>query len=232
MDVRKLHDWDFEYEKARRLQERLAEEVALRPLPAEIETVAGADVSFSRKHSRFFAAVVVMTFPGMQRVERVTADTPPAAPYIPGMLTFREGPTLVEAFRELEAEPDIFIFDGHGYAHPRRFGLACHMGLWLERPTVGCAKSRLVGTHEEPGTEKGQHTPLWSEEGNEKLGCVLRTRTDVKPVFVSPGHLADFESSRELVLRCAVKYRLPEPTRQAHLAVGRAKERYVERREG
>ncbi len=228
MELAQLHQWRFEYGAARRLQEELAERVRIEPIPEPVRMVAGADVSFSKKLARFFAAVVVCRLPEMEVVEVRTADTPPSAPYIPGMLTFREGPTLLEAFGKVEAAPDAVIFDGQGYAHPRRLGLACHMGLWLGLATVGCAKSRLVGEHEEPGRRKGEWTPL--TENGERLGDVVSTRTDVRPVFVSPGHLADFATSRALVLRCCTKYRLPEPTRRAHLAVGRWKRRYLERR--
>jgi deoxyribonuclease V len=140
---------------------------------------------------------------------------------VPGLLTFREGPGILEAFRRLRQTPDVVIFDGQGLAHPRRIGLASHMGLWLGIPTVGCAKGKLVGEHAEPGPTKGARVPL--TDGAERIGTVIRTRHDVKPVFVSPGHLADFNTAEEIVLRCCTRYRLPEPTRQAHIAVGRFK---------
>ncbi len=147
MRVRTLHSWDVDYAAARRLQEELAAQVELRPLPQDVHLVAGADLAFSRGLGRFFAAVVVLTFPGLEPVELVTADAAPTVPYIPGLLSFREGPVVIEAVRKLTRRPDVFLFDGQGYAHPRRCGLASHMGLWLGVPTVGCAKSRLIGEH-------------------------------------------------------------------------------------
>ena len=225
MRVKKLHDWDVDYARARRLQEELAARVELRPLPSNIRLVAGADLAFSRGLGRFFAAIVVLAFPDLEPVEVVTTDAEPTVPYIPGLLSFREGPVVVDAMRKLRHRPDAVIFDGQGYAHPRRCGLASHMGLWLGLPTVGCAKSRLIGEHAEPGRERGECVPL--TDAGEQIGVVLRTRTGVKPLFVSPGHMADFTSSAQLVLRCCTRYRLPEPTRLAHIEVGRVKREYV-----
>ncbi|MFO7955724.1 MAG: deoxyribonuclease V [Candidatus Brocadiia bacterium] len=225
MHVSKLHDWDVTTQEARELQEQLRGRVELRPLPSDIRLVAGADLAFSRKRDLVFAAVVVLQLPELKPVEQVGLHMPCPFPYVPGLLTFREGPAVAEAFRRIEHRPDAVIFDGHGYAHPRRIGLASHMGLWLGIPAVGCAKSRLVGEYEMPDTEKGERTPL-TDDG-EQIGVVLRSRTDVKPVFVSPGHMADFETSTELVLRCCPRYRLPEPTRQAHHAVAEVKKAHL-----
>ena len=222
MRIAKLHDWHVTTAEARRLQEELAGRLVRRPIPERIETVAGADMALSRERELFFAAVVVLSFPGLEPLEQIAVQAPADFPYVPGLLTFREGPPLLDAFRRLSRAPDAVIFDGQGIAHPRRLGLAAHMGLWLGLPTVGCAKSRLIGEHGEPARDKGAAAPLL--DGGEQIGVVLRTRTGVKPVFVSPGHLADLETSRELVLRCCGRYRLPEPTRQAHIAVGRFKE--------
>ncbi len=230
MRVKQLHDWDVDYAAARRLQEELAARVELRPLPEDVRLVAGADLAFSRGLGRFFAAVVVLTFPGMEPTEVVTADAAPTVPYIPGLLSFREGPVVIEALQKLTRRPDVFLFDGQGYAHPRRCGLASHMGLWLGLPTVGCAKSRLIGEHAEPGRARGDSVPL--TDGAEQIGMVLRTRTNVKPLFISPGHLSDFATSAEFVLRCCTRYRLPEPTRLAHIEVGRAKREYIAGQEG
>ncbi len=222
MKVEHLHDWDIDYAAARKLQEELAEKVQLRPLPEDIRLVAGADLAFDREPGRFYAAIVVFTYPELEAVELVTAEAEPTMPYIPGLLSFREGPVVIEAARKLTCRPDVFLFDGQGYAHPRRCGLASHMGLWLGVPTVGCAKSRLIGKHHEPGRERGDSAPL--VHGGEQIGVVLRTRRNVKPLYISPGHLADFESSAEFVLDCCMRYRLPEPTRLAHIEVGRAKQ--------
>jgi deoxyribonuclease V len=221
MQIKKLHDWNLSPKEGRALQGKLASRVQHRPLPRSVNLVAGADVAFSREHERFFATVVVLTFPALEIVEEVSAWVRPTFPYVPGLLSFREGPVLEKAFEKLTKTPDVVIFDGQGIAHPRRLGLAAHMGLWLGIPTVGCAKSRLVGEHRQPGKRKGQSTRLL--DSGEKIGEVLRTRDGVKPVYVSPGHLADFETSTRLVLRCCTKYRLPEPTRLADIEVARYK---------
>jgi deoxyribonuclease V len=238
MRVKALHDWDVDYAEARRLQAELAARLVLRPLPKDVHLVAGADLAFSgsagsppraasmgRGPGRFFAAVVVLTFPQMEPVEVVTADAEPTVPYIPGLLSFREGPVVIEAVRKLTRRPDVFLFDGQGCAHPRRCGLASHMGLWLGLPAVGCAKSRLIGEHAEPGRSRGESVPLM--DGDEQIGVVLRTRANVKPLYVSPGHLADFATSAQFVLRCCTRYRLPEPTRLAHIEVGSVKKAYI-----
>jgi deoxyribonuclease V len=221
MQIKKLHEWKLNPKQGCILQEKLAGRVKCKPLAKSIALVAGADVAFSRDHERFFATVVVLTFPGLEIVEEVSAWVRPTFPYVPGLLSFREGPVLVQAFLKVKSIPDVVMFDGQGIAHPRRLGMAAHMGLWLGVPTVGCAKSRLVGKHEDPGRRKGQSAPLLDK--NEKIGVVLRTRDGVKPVYVSPGHLADFETSTKLVLRCCTKYRLPEPTRLADIEVARYK---------
>jgi deoxyribonuclease V len=147
------------------------------------------------------------------------AQQPTPFPYIPGLLTFREGPVLEEAFLNLQSQPDVFIFDGMGRAHPRRMGIAAHMGLWLQRPTVGCGKTLLVGVHKPVGEERGSAEELVHR--GEVIGKVLRTRTGVKPVYISSGHLIDLDSSIDLILRCTTKYRLPEPIRMAHNAAGK-----------
>ncbi len=221
MVIRDLHRWDLTTAEARRLQERLAGRVRLTPLPGRMRLVAGADMALDRAAGVCFASVVVLELPGMKLVEEVAVQDALRFPYIPGLLSFREGPVLLKAFARIEHVPDVVIFDGQGLAHPRRLGLASHMGLWLGIPTVGCAKSRLTGKHEEPGEGKGQSAALLDD--GEQIGVVVRTRTGVKPVFVSPGHLADFETSARLVLDCCTKYRLPEPTRLAHTSVARAK---------
>jgi deoxyribonuclease V len=188
-----------------------------RPLDLDkVTLVAGVDVSVRDSISR--AAVVVMHYPDLEIVETVTAPMPTPLPYIPGLLSFREGPVLETAFQNLVRVPDVFIFDGMGIMHPRRLGIAAHMGLWLNKPTVGCGKSKLLGDFAEPGQDKGDASPLIYR--GEQLGVVLRTRTKVKPVFISPGHLIDLDSAVRLILNCTPKYRLPEPVRAAHNAAG------------
>ncbi|HUU01954.1 MAG TPA: deoxyribonuclease V [Myxococcota bacterium] len=226
MLVDDLHAWNVTPAEGRALQERLAPRVRLEPLPRRPELVAGADMSFSKQHGVFFASVIVLRLPELEVVEKVAAHHEPTFPYVPGLLTFREGPVLLAAIRKLEHVPDVFIFDGQGIAHPRRMGLAAHMGLWLSIPTLGCAKSRLTGTHADPGPKRGCSTRLLDH--GEQIGTVLCTRDGVKPVFVSPGHLADFSSSTRLVLSCCTRYRLPEPTRLADIEVARVKRDYLE----
>jgi deoxyribonuclease V len=160
-----------------------------------------------------------VTYPDFEPVETVVAERATPFPYIPGLLSFREGPVLLEAFGRLGSEPDIFLFDGMGIAHPRRIGIASHLGLWLGRPTIGCGKTLLCGRYGELGEQKGAAAPLVDK--GETIGMALRTRTAKNPMFISPGHLADVPTAAELVLRCAPKYRLPEPIRLAHNAAGR-----------
>lgn len=154
-------------------------------------------------------------------VETVSATQETKFPYIPGLLSFREAPACLEAVRKLTTEPDLFMIDGQGVAHPRRLGLASHLGLFLDKPTIGCAKSRLIGTFEEPGGDRGAYSLL--RDGDEVIGAVVRTRSRVKPIFVSVGHRCTLEDAIRLTLACATRYRIPEPTRLAHQAVSRLK---------
>ena len=215
-----FHSWDLSPQEAIALQKRMASGVILKPLPKEITVVAGADVGYSRHHDRAVAALATYTYPGLELRELVRFQGTFSYPYLPGLLSFREIPLLLRAFERLREEPDVVLCDGQGTAHPRRFGLASHLGLWLNVPTVGCAKTRLVGKHGKVAPVKGQYRSLRYRD--ERVGVVLRTRTKVKPLYVSPGHLAEVDSSRKLVERCCTKYRLPEPIRQAHLAAQRA----------
>ena len=218
MRLHPRHSWSVTPEEAVALQKELRSQiVADRSLDLDaIGLVAGVDVSV--KNDRSQAAVVVATYPEFRVVETVRAQQPTPFPYIPGLLSFREGPVLEEAFARLNTEPDVFLFDGMGIAHPRRCGIACHLGLWLERPTIGCGKTLLSGRYRDLGAEKGSAAPLVHR--GETIGVALRTRAGTNPMFISPGHLADIPSAAELVLRCAPKYRLPEPIRLAHAAAG------------
>jgi deoxyribonuclease V len=211
------HPWDLNPSQAIALQNELRREVVSKPLDLDaVRLVAGVDVSV--KDNRSNAAIVAMTFPDFEPVEIVTAEHATPFPYIPGLLSFREGPVLQEAFEKLQAEPDVFLFDGMGIAHPRRVGIASHMGLWLRRPTIGCGKTLLCGRYQDLGEEKGSTAPLIDK--GESIGVALRTRTAKNPMFISPGHLADIATAAEMVLRCSPKYRLPEPIRLAHNAAG------------
>ena len=218
MHLDRRHRWNLTPQEAIALQQELRSEVvADHPIDIDaVRLVAGVDVSVKNDVSQ--AAVVVATFPDFHPVETVRASRPTPFPYVPGLLSFREGPVLEEAFERLTTEPDVFVFDGNGLAHPRRVGIASHMGLWLGRPTVGCAKTRLAGRHENVPPEKGAWAPLMDK--GQVIGAALRTRAGTNPVFVSPGHLSDLASALDLVLRCSPKFRLPEPIRLAHNAAG------------
>lgn len=217
------HPWHISPGQALALQDELRQRVSGQPPTTPIQTVAGADVAFSRQEAIAFAAVVLFDFPSLERLETVYAHSPLNFPYVPGLLSFREGEVLLKAFARLSRAADVVLFDGQGIAHPRRLGIASHLGILLDVPTIGCAKSRLIGTYEEPPRHKGTWTPL--RDGEETVGVVLRTRTNVKPMFISPGHRMNIERARDIVMTCAVKYRLPEPTRQADYLVGQYKKK-------
>lgn len=206
------HPWDVSPQEAIAIQEELASHIDTSDALGVCQNVAGIDVGLGEETAQ--AAIVVLTLPDLEIVERVRAERPLNFPYIPGLLTFREAPVILDALRRLKREPDALIFDGQGYAHPRHMGLATHVGVLLDHPTIGCAKSRLCGTHKEPGPRRGQYT--WLRDGKEIIGAVVRTRTNVKPVFVSIGHKISLQHAVDLVLRCGGGYKLPEPTRWAH----------------
>jgi len=194
------------------IQRRLAGHVSLAWQEATVETVAGIDVGFARGKGQ--AAAAVLSFPDLQLVDSARVEMEISFPYVPGLLAFREGPLVLGALEQLSVEPDLLICDGHGLAHPRRMGIATHVGVLLNVPSIGCAKSRLIGAHQEPGLSKGSYVRLY--DGGEVIGAVLRTRDGVKPVYVSIGHRIDLEKAIEFVLRCCTKYRLPDPIRWAH----------------
>lgn len=224
MKLHMPHDWSMTPREAIALQNQLAC-LVIADLPLMLDSVrlvAGVDVSVKpdpatgQDISR--AAVAVLNFPGLEVLEVARAAMPTPFPYIPGLLSFREGPVLVQAFEKLQHTPDVFLFDGMGRAHPRRIGIASHMGLWLDRPTVGCGKTHLLGTNAPVGSEAGSYSPLMDRD--EIIGAVLRTRAHVKPVYISAGHRIDLESALALTMRCTTRYRLPEPIRAAHHAAG------------
>jgi len=217
--VRLAHRFDVPIAEARALQQRLAARVVTRDELGPLRRIAGADVSYDRGSPVLYAAVVVLDAASGALLERAGVVRTVRFPYVPGYLSFRELPPLLEAFAKLSAPPDLVLCDGHGLAHPRRFGLACHLGVWLDLPSIGCAKSRLVGTHREPGPRRGASVRL--RDGGETLGCVLRTRDGVKPVYVSVGHRVSLASARRIVLGLAARHRLPEPVRAAHAEVNR-----------
>ncbi len=180
-----------------------------------VNLIAGVDLSFPEP-DQGYAVIVVVDAKTMRVVEYVTESSPVQFPYIPGLLAFREGPAFLKAWEKLRSKPDVVMFDGQGIAHPRHMGIAAHMGLFLELSTIGVAKSHLYGSYKEPSDQKGSYEYLYDEDG-EIIGAVLRTKSGSKPVFVSPGHMSDINSSIDLVMKCCTSYRLPEPTRIAHL---------------
>lgn len=217
MKAKKLHGWNLSYAQARQAQIGLAGKVRFTPLKPDPTIVAGIDCAFSKDGRKIFAVAVVLRLPGFELVETVSAARKVTFPYIPGLLSFREAPVCIAAVEKLQSRPDLFMIDGQGIAHPRRLGLAAHLGLFFDKPTIGCAKSRLTGEYKEPAPEKGAHTLLTSQ--SETIGAVVRTRSNVKPLFVSVGNRCTLDDAVRIVLACCVKYRLPEPTRLAHQAV-------------
>jgi deoxyribonuclease V len=214
------HRWSLLPRSAMALQARLEAEVIERPL-RRVRLVAGADLAITPDGQRCVAGLVVWDLHRREVVEEQSAVRPLRFPYVPGLLSFREVPAVLAAARKLRTEPDAFLFDGQGRAHPRRFGLACHAGLLLDRPSVGCAKSRLMGQYRPPGRQRGAWTDLLSPQDGKRIGAVVRTRTDVKPVFVSVGHRCRLIDAIELTLACGGRFRLPEPARRAHQLVTR-----------
>lgn len=208
--------WPETVKEARELQNRLKKKVRLHPLGKPPKHIAACDAAF--KDDEVIGAVCLYRYPEIEFIETVTAVMKCRFPYVPGYLSFREGPVLIEAIGKLKTKPDLFIFDGQGIAHPRGFGLATHMGVLLRRPGIGCAKSRLTGEFGEPGRARGRWSPLTID--GKAVGAVLRTKDNVRPLFVSPGHMIDIEGSVEIILRCLTRYRIPEPQRCADREAG------------
>ena len=215
--IANLHTWDLTPEEAARVQAELRQRLVLIWDKRPVTTIGGVDVSLKTESAR--AAIVVLRYPELTPLEGVLADAPLVFPYIPGLLAFREGPSVLAAWSKLQHKPDLLMFDGQGIAHPRGIGIASQMGLWLERPTIGVAKSRLYGRHEEVGLQRGDRADLVDNKGN-IIGAVLRTREKTNPLYISPGHLIDVEHATQFVLTCSTGYRLPEPTRWAHKVAG------------
>ncbi|MDQ3226438.1 MAG: deoxyribonuclease V [Chloroflexota bacterium] len=225
------HAWKVSPAEARSIQIGLAGRVALIDAISleQIATVAGVDNTYIKEggETTAGAVVVVLTYPGLEVIATVTAWRPIAFPYVPGLLSFREAPAVLAACADLTVEPDVFLCDGQGYAHPRRFGIASHLGILLDRPTVGCAKTRLIGHYEEPQQVFGAYTPLIDK--GETVGAAVRTRPRDKPLFVSPGHKLGVETAVAVTLACCREGRfLPEPTRLAHEIVTRERRKRIE----
>lgn len=217
MRYRNFHSWDVSPSDAVRIQKDLQEQIVLEKSLENFSRIAGVDVSFSKEKDKATCGVIIFSFPELSVIERRVETTEIKFPYIPGLLAFREGPSVLSAFDKLETEPDLIMFDAQGIAHPRGIGLASHMGLILGKPSIGCAKTRLCGEYEEPEEKQGSFSYLKKE--GKIIGAVLRTKEKIKPVFVSTGHEIDLEICIRTVLECCRGYRLPEPTRQAHLLV-------------
>jgi deoxyribonuclease V len=211
---RELHPWDVTPQGAKEIQEELRSRVITVDQLGPVNLIAGVDVGFEANGRITRAAVAVLCYPGLELVQKTLVRQPTSFPYVPGLLSFREVPAILNALAQLDAIPDLFLCDGQGYAHPRRFGLACHLGLLCDLPSIGVAKSRLIGTHEPVGQERGSWQPLMDE--GEVVGAALRTRTGVKPVFVSLGYRISRETAIDFTLQCSPKFRISEPIRQAH----------------
>jgi deoxyribonuclease V len=212
--MKPLHPWKVTPEQAIRIQENLRHRIILKRTSSKVRTVGGADVSYQKEGNLLFGAMVVLSFPQMETLDVATACGKISFPYLPGLLTFREGPILINIFQKLRMRPDILIFDGQGIAHPRGIGLATHLGIWFNLPSIGCAKTPLLGKSVIPGPSRGSFE-LIQKDGSE-VGVVLRTKNRVRPVFVSPGHRIDLPTSIRLVLESCQGFRIPEPLRRAH----------------
>jgi deoxyribonuclease V len=217
MRIPTLHTWKLTPKEAVALQRELACQVNVRRPLKKCDLIAGADCSYNRFSPTFYATVVVLRTKDWSIVEAQGVVDQSPFPYVPGLLSFRELPIVLQVFAKLKTTPDAVMYDGQGFAHPRRMGIACHLGLWLDIPTFGCAKTRLVGEHEEPGPNSGDAAPLYHDA--DLIGSVLRTKLRTKPLYISAGHRIDLPSAIRWTLASCRGYRIPEPTRQAHLHV-------------
>ena len=220
-----LHPWKVTHQEAIRIQEDLRKRLRLRAPKAPFKTIAAADVSYSLADDRLYAAFLLFSYPDLKPMEIASARGRVSFPYVPGLLTFREAPILLRAFSKLKIRPGLLLVDGQGIAHPRSMGIAAHLGILLDLPTIGCAKSRLFGEDAEPGPDQGSLIPLLGH--GRRVGMIVRTRAGVKPVYVSPGHRMDLETSVRIVLSLCRGYRIPAPLRQAHILVNQLREKNI-----
>jgi len=221
MRVKQLHPWNVKPAEAMKIQQQLRQQVIMEDVFGEIRTVAGVDIGIKKDKDKgeiAKAAVVILSYPELELIDQVRIEQPMEFPYIPGLLSFRESPPIISAFEKLSTEPDLVIADGQGIAHPRYFGIASHLGLLLDKPTIGCAKSRLYGRHNQPGIAKGSYAYLYDKDN--VIGAVVRTRENVNFVYVSIGHKISLKSAIQYTLKCCQNYRLPQPTRLAHQVAG------------
>lgn len=230
---RLAHYKTIDYSEAKELQKNLRRKISLDPLTTSPRLVAGADISCNYGSDVMHAAIIVLELPELKPIAGALFSDETTFPYIPGLLAFREMPVLLGAWNQLQIKPDVLIMDGHGLAHPRRMGIATHFGIEVDHPTVGCAKNILVGEHDELGSQKGETAKLL--HNGEKVGMALRSRTDVNPIYISPGHQCSFEDTKTVVMKSLTKYKQPRTTRLAHhwankLRKGEAEEGYVDLR--
>lgn len=220
--MKRLHPWNVSYQEAVAIQETLKGRLVLEDLGNRIDRIAGADIAYARGTGTLYAGIAILSFPQLEPLEERWCKGVSQFPYIPGLLSFREVPFLLKVLNRMAVKPDLILCDGQGIAHPRGLGLACHLGIWTGIPTVGCAKTRLVGEYTEPGPARGEYSHLTFK--GQRVGAVVRTRTGVKPIFVSQGYGMTLERSIEVTLRAATRFRLPDPIRSAHTMVTRLRE--------
>jgi deoxyribonuclease V len=219
MIIHQLHKWDVTVQEAIAIQKKLADRCVFSCRIPQLVRIAGADISYNKNTNILYAVVIVLSYPAMEIIELQQTKAVPQFPYIPGLLSFREVPPLLECFEMVRNVPDVVMCDGQGYAHPRRFGLACHLGVLLNIPTIGCAKSRLTGEGVEPTLKRGSISPLYDR--GEEIGQIVRTKDNVKPMYISSGNLISLSDAVHVALLCSTKYRIPEPTRKAHCEVNK-----------
>ena len=230
MKFTRLHGWTTDIREATRIQDNLRHFIELKSAKKEYRLIAGADTAYSKKDDSVFAAVVVMRFPELVTVDRARAQSMVSFPYQPGYFVFREGPVIIKALQRLQMAPDVIMFDANGVTHEKGIGMASHLGLLLDLPSIGCAKKRLVGEHDDPDNKLNATKPLIYR--GKQVGSVIRTRVDVKPLYISAGHKIDLESAAELVSATTRGYRLPEPMRVAHILSNKMRRNHDGRQSG
>lgn len=223
--MKREHEWNVTFKEARAIQERLRPRVKLLPLTKKIRTVAGVDISHNRFSKELYAGVVVLSYPELEILDEATAHFTTKFPYVPGFLSFREIPALLKALKKLKVKPDLLLVDGHGIAHPRRLGIATHLSLVTGIPSIGCGKSRLFGVGSEPDEEPGSVSELADPKTGEVIGLYLRTKRSAKPMIISAGNKITLTDALLIALSCLRGYRMPEPTRRAHILVNAARRR-------
>ncbi len=223
MKILSLHSWDISPQEAIRVQKALRDKIIFDSSfkLSGVKKIAGADVSYSKQENLVYGVVLILTYPELKVIEEKWAVKEASFPYVPGLLVFREGPSLIEAFEKIENEPDLVMFDGHGISHPRGIGIASHMGILLDKTTIGVAKTSLTGEWKMPGNKRGSLSPILKD--GKEIGAVVRTKENVEPIFVSVGHKVDLDTAVGIALSCSIGYRLPEPVRQAHIYSNKVK---------